>query len=44
MFVKFIAPPTSSDYATITAGKQGDGVADYADLINDVVNSNESGD
>ena len=44
MFIKFIAPPTSDDYATVTAGKQGDGVADYTDLINDVITSNESGD
>jgi hypothetical protein len=44
MFIKFIAPPTSSEYAIVTAGTQGAGVSDYSDLINEVINTYESGD
>jgi len=44
MFIKYYAPPVSSDYAIVSAGKRGKGTDFYLDLINDMVNTYETGD
>jgi hypothetical protein len=45
LFLKFLAPSTSPDYATITPGSKGSGVdADTQSLIESVVGTYESGE